>query len=206
MDNKNKQEEIKEELLRNCNLTSLNYGQLANKLQKRKNIFQVLLPYYSVIGILNTLVPKYFLCISVHKQNILSFWGAFISVTFLVISMQISLARYPERISELTRILNKLKVLKSKINKCSNNEIEDLQKEYNEIISNGVFVGRRYFYKSCKDVDKKCKSNNSQEVQDHFSKSEKFFLSFVDIMEIILCVLVFVLPLIVYLLVLVFLI
>ena len=95
---------------------------IASRLQRRKTLFQILLPYYSIIGILNGIFPKYFTNIREEKISILSFWGIFISITFLVLSMQIALARYPERISATTDRLNELKILKGELQKCNNDD------------------------------------------------------------------------------------
>lgn len=50
----------KEELIRKCILTIGNYGQMANRLEKRNNISQFILLYYSIVGIVDSLIPKFF--------------------------------------------------------------------------------------------------------------------------------------------------
>lgn len=213
---------IKEEILRNCDLTASNYANLANKLQKRKIIFQVLLPFYSVIGVLNGLLPKFLDFFTPIQIDLLSFWGVIISITFLVVSMQITLAKYPERIAEATKILNKLKVIKSKIKKTDENnteELEDLYEQYNDIVHNGVFINRRFFYETCRDIDKRngnIKKNKSTkakkdyeiepgkessrltETARHFSWFEIAYIIFLSILENFFYLLIYILPIIVY--------
>ena len=201
-------------LIRKCDLTSSNYGNYANRLQRRKILFQILLPYYSVIGVLNGIFPKHFTNIGEEKITILSFWGIFISITFLVISMQIALARYPERISEATDRLNKLKILKGELQKCSNNEdkIDEMWCDYNKIVSEGIIIHRRFFYATCRATDRKQKISTDgtkwyQHLQDsetnkHFSFSERTGILFTNALEILAFILIFLLPLIVYYIVL----
>lgn len=196
-------------LIRKCDLTSSNYGNYANRLQNRKTLFQILLPFYSVVGIVNGIFPKYFTNIGTEKITILNFWGIFISITFLVISMQIALARYPERISEATDRLNKLKILKGEIQKSNNdnNEINDIWDRYNKIVSNGIIIHRRFFYLTCRETDraKKIKQKlglfNSvpdSEVRKHFSIVEQIGIVSTNILEFFSFVFIFLLPIIVY--------
>lgn len=213
---------VKKELLRNCNLTASNYANLLNKLQKRKIIFQFLLPFYSVIGILNGLLPKFLDFFTITQINLLSFWGVVISITFLVVSMQITLAKYPERIAEATKILNKLKSLKSEIKKTdesNTDKIEELYKQYNDIVHNGEFISRNYFFQTCRDVDKrnghtkkikvqkgkkdkgidsKKESTIVSETSRHFDWLEITYIVFLTILENLLYLLIFILPIIVY--------
>jgi len=191
---------MKDVLLRKCILTSSNYGNLANKLQKRKTLFQVMLPYYSVIAILNTLIPKYFTISSGTKTSALNYWGIFISITFLVISMQISLAHYPERIESATKVLNELKILISEIQLTTDDDYEEINEKYKEITKNNILVRRRYFYTSCKEYDRNNKGTEP-EVYKHFSFSERFFIKFTNALEIALYILVFCLPFFVYIII-----
>lgn len=188
-------------LLRNCKLTSSNYGNLANQLQKRKNVFQILLPYYSIIGIINGLIPRFFtLC--TYQKDILAFWGICVSVTFLVISMQIALARYPERIESAN---NKLNSIKSLINHIESDQqienISDYWKEYNALISNSSFIQRRYFYKTCKITDKKSSNTQNKETASHFSKIESICFILVEFFENMFYIILFLLPFIIYIII-----
>ena len=188
-------------LLRNCKLTSSNYGNLANQLQKRKNVFQILLPYYSIIGIINGLIPRFFtLC--AYQKDVLAFWGICVSVTFLVISMQIALARYPERIESAN---NKLNSIKSLINHIESDQqienISDFWKEYNALISNSSFIQRRYFYKTCTITDKKSSNTQNKETASHFSKIESICFILVEFFENMFFIILFLLPFIIYIIV-----
>lgn len=196
--------------IRKCTLSSMNYGNISNKLDKRKTIFQILLPYYSIVGVINSLLPRYFDNIDNTRLNYLYFWGIVISIVFLVISMQIALARYPERIENATKNLNHLKILKNqaehlKINEnATENDLKKLWISYNELIQSNVLVNRRYFYKTCKDYDsgnEKKTSNYESEVKTHFKLLEKVYINFTNFLESILYFFMFILPFIVYMLI-----
>jgi hypothetical protein len=165
-------------LERNCTLSSSNCGNIANKLTKRKNFFQILLPYYSIIGIINGLIPRFFSPISKEKLDLLGFWGIIVSISFLVISMLISLAKYPERIERATYNLNNLKILKNNLQTAKNDlnedEIRDYWQQYNNIIQNYSLVNRRYFYKTCKHQDKHTIVKKTRRAK----KNEMFFKYF----------------------------
>lgn len=201
-------ETMKKTLLRKCILTSANYGHLANRLQKRKIMFQVLLPYYSVIGIMNGLIYRFFKSLISDLQfDLIGFWGVFISITFLVISMQISLARYPERIKKASDNLNKLKSLHDEINEINDyKEFLGKRKLYNEIILDGGLINKRFFYATCKDQDRRqqadghidANKSDDFEVKKHFSGFEIIYYVFTNILESISYVFLFILPIIVY--------
>ncbi len=162
-------------LKRKCEITSSNYGNFAKRLQRRKNAFQILLPYYSVIGILNALLIKYFVSLNTIQQSCISFWGICISISFLVISMQITLANYPERIDKATKKLNELKILKGKletINSFDYEQFNEILENYNSIVSTGTLINERYFYATCKEIDKKTKEKIKNEVLNELKKSK----------------------------------
>lgn len=229
-------------LIRKCEITSSNYGNFAKRLQKRKNVFQILLPYYSVIGILNALFIKYFNSFNENQIACISFWGICISISFLVISMQITLANYPERIDKATKKLNELKILKGKLEaikslKINNEDFKEICDRYNEIISSGTLINERYFYATCKEADKKTKEkirnsvleslkgtkNDKEKIHEkmknyifeikthpdykkletpkHFSKSKIISINITNAIEALFYFIVYILPIIVYIIV-----
>ena len=199
-----------ETFYRKCELTASNYGNLANGLIRRKVAFQILLPYYSVIGILNSLFSKYFINTSPYKLNLLSFWGIFISITFLVVSMQISLARYPERIDIATKHLNTLKGLMGKAPYAS--DFSTILKQYEEIVNNGIVISKRYFYKSCKTADRNERVKQKKkfyqklddsEIKKHFSWFERIAITLCNILIIFAFALIYILPIAIYVIVLI---
>lgn len=193
-------------LKRKIDITSLNYANMAKRLIRRKSLFQILLPYYSVIGILNTLIVRYINNFSDTQKSYLAFWGIFISISFLVISLQITLAGYPERINDATNKLNQLKILKGNledINPLKTIELSLINKKYNEIVSSGTLISDRYFYDTCKEVDRKNKKKIEDkkivsEIERHFTSTKIRYIKGTNGLEICLFALIFLLPFIVY--------
>lgn len=219
---------------RRCEITSSNYGNLAKRLQKRKTIFQILLPYYSVIGILNSLLSKYFVFDNDIQKSCILYWGIFISVSFLVISMQITLANYPERINEATKKLNDLKILKGKLvslDFSNRSEFDDIVEKYDLIVSSGTLINERYFYATCKEMDRKAqmieyknfidkfnnlnkidikelfklyldsRSNLFSETKAHFSTWKSLIINITNFFEFFSYMLIFALPVFIYILI-----
>ena len=191
--------------LRVCDITASNFGNLASYLQTKQRIFNILLPYYSVLGILNALLPKFFVNLSSTKITVLSYWGVVISLTFLVISMQLTIANYNKKIQQATNILNRLKCLKHEV-QYSKKETKVLWEEYKEIILDVDISSRRIFLKTCKEKDRKAsiKSQCNQsipEVKKHFSRAEVIYLQILNILESLLFVLVFSFPVVFYILI-----
>ena len=192
-------------LKRNCKLTATNYGNLANRLLKRKNIFQIMLPYYSVVGIINAVIPMYFTQISSAKKVVLSFWGLAIAITFLVVSLKISMAHYSERIDRATEMLNKLKAISNDVEADREDilktpsMIKSYWERYHSVIEKDEIIDKRYFYFTCKGEDKKNPNGNTSEVKSHFSRAEIIYINVVWLLENSLYIFLFVLPFLVYL-------
>ena len=122
---------------------------MANRLEKRNSIFQFILVYYSIIGIIDSLIPKYFdieTNVSTTMYNIFDFWDILIAIIMLIFSSQITLFKYPERIKNCMMTLNKLKALKGQSASKSPSDIYD---EYYNITQNIDFLfSRSDFYSS----------------------------------------------------------
>lgn len=177
---------------------------MANRLEKRNSIFQFLLVYYSIVGIIDSLIPKYFnvqLNVSPTVYNIFDFWDILIAIILLIFSSQIALFKYPERIKSCMVTLNKLKALNSNLSTHSEPN-NDLYNEYYEITKNIDFLfSRSDFYLSCKNYDMK---NSNNEVETHFTKAERFFISVRIFFENFLYFILIVLPFVMYICLIIF--
>lgn len=166
------QEQI-DELSRRCNLTIGNISKMANRLEKRNNWFQFLLLYYSIIGIINALIPEFFdLENSLPPLifNAFEFWDVIIAIILLIVSSQVALFKYPERIKACVNKLNEIKAFsidmkKNTINHTYYDRYEQITKDIDFLFS------RVDFYYSCLEFD--AKNKNSKEIERHFSKGEK---------------------------------
>lgn len=191
-------------LERRLSLTIGNYSQMANRLEKRNSIFQFILIYYSIIGIVDSLLPKYFdftTNVSATMCNIFDFWDILIAIILLIFSSQIALFKYPERIKNCMVMLNRLKKLNGELLSSAKN-VSDAYQEYHEITKNIDFLfSRSDFYLSCKNYDVK---HQSTEVKTHFSKTEEFFISSRLVFENILYFILIFLPIVIYVCLLVF--
>lgn len=193
-------------LRRKIDITSLNYANMAKRLLRRKFLFQIMLPYYSVIGILNTLIVRFIDSFNEIQKSYFAFWGIFISISFLVISLQITLAGYPERINDATNKLNSLKVLKGHLeytNPLKFIDLDLINNRYNEIVSSGALISDRYFYEACKEIDRKNKKDidsgkTDSEIERHFTPTKIKYIKFTNFLELLLFALMFLLPFIVY--------
>lgn len=192
-----------DELNRKLSLTIGNYSQMANRLEKRNSIFQFILIYYSIVGIVDALIPKFFNIeqnVSTTMYNIFDFWDVLIAIILLIFSSQIALFKYPERIKNCMMTLNRLKVLKGVLS--TSGITNDSYNEYYDITQNIDFLfSRSDFYLSCKNYDKK---NASSETKNHFNKLEIFFISIRLIFENVLYIVLLILPIVMYLCLIIF--
>lgn len=162
-----------DELSRRCSLTIGNISKMANRLERRNNWFQFLLLYYSIVGIINALIPKYFdleNSLPPFIFNAFEFWDVVIAIVLLIVSSQVALFKYPERIKACVNKLNEIKAFsidmkKNAINHTYYDRYEQITKDFDFLFS------RVDFYYSCIEFD--AKNKNTKEVERHFSKGEK---------------------------------
>lgn len=190
----------KEKLIRKCSLTIGNYGQMANRLEKRNNISQFILLYYSVVGIIDSLIPKFF-DISNKPESlntVFDFWDIIMAIILLIFSSQVALLKYSERTKNCIKSLNELKSFLVKIRSENSENINpNLCQEYNTIISNIDFLfSRSDFYYSCIEYDKK--NSNSEETSHHFRKAEIGYIKLKLFLENFLYFAVIIMPFVIY--------
>lgn len=189
----------KNKLRRKIELTTNNFGQMANRLERRNFMFQFLLMYYSVIGIVNELFPLYFNLEKTFNATYLSFfnfWNICTAIIFLIFSSQIALFKYPERTKSCMKSLNNLKELQNDLETEDENKIKD---KYYKIISEIDFLfSRTDFYLSCVTIDKGKEEKDKHEVKNHFGFFEKFFINIKLGLEYLAYILLVTTPIIMY--------
>ncbi len=110
MGNMNYKEILEKDLL----ATSTNYANMYDRLHRRNTITKFLIVYYSVIAILYTILPKYFIYEEAIK-NILDFCSVVISIILLVASLSVSMANYSARETRIIQSIDLLKRLKKEL-------------------------------------------------------------------------------------------
>ena len=169
-------------LKRKCLLTIGNISKMANRLERRNNWFQFFLIYYSIVGIIDALIPKYFsltTALPMYVNSIFEFWDVLIAIVLLIFSSQVALFKYLERIKSCVNKLNQLKAYSNNIG--FNNQEYD---KYNAIMADIDFLfNRTDFYYSCVEFDKKSSSSRifffpkkTSETSKHFTKFEILFI------------------------------
>lgn len=113
------------------NITQMNYSNMLYRLRRDNKIAQLILIYYSIFLIVNSLTCKYFN--EQYNSNLSEYFGIIVSVIVLAYSLVNNNANYPIRIKNIEESLNCLKDLKRKI---SNMELENVRDRYSEITNN----------------------------------------------------------------------
>lgn len=108
--------------------TQSNYANMVKRLSRKQKMSNLVLIYYSIFMIINTLTGKYFT--NFFNTNLAEYFGIILSVVTLAYSLINSSANYAIRISNIEEALNKLKTIKRKL------EEDNLQAcidEYNKV-------------------------------------------------------------------------
>lgn len=151
---------LKESLEKDIKYTSANYANMHDRLQIRDNISKFLIVYYSVIGIINSILPKYWVSF-VDRTNIFDFSAVIISIILLVASLSVSLANYSERTIKAVVALDKLKRMKKEIVIYSEDDLiendyklfKELTQKYHDIVDNMELRSDFDYYKTCKNLN-----------------------------------------------------
>ena len=184
--------------IRKCSLTIGNISKMANRFERRNNWFQFFLIYYSIVGIIDALIPQYFslsTALPTYINNIFDFWDVLIAIVLLIFSSQVALFKYPEKIKSC---VNKLNQLKSLMNGQSSNQID--YNTYNTIMDDIDFLfSRTDFYYSCLEYDKtNSKKKSEGEVSKHFRFFEIAFIVLKKWLENIFYFVLTILPIVSY--------
>lgn len=155
-----KETKIKEFLEKDIKYTSGNYANMHDRLKIRDNMSKFLIIYYSIIGIINSLLPKYMVKF-VLETDILNFSALIISIILLVASLYVSLAKYSERTIEAMSALDNLKRMKKEIIMYSEDDLmkdeyklfKELTYKYHNIVDNMELRTDFDYYKTCKSLN-----------------------------------------------------
>jgi len=109
--------------------TLSNYANMVKRLERKKNVSEFVLTYYSVFLIITTLTGKYFS--NYYNAAVSDYFNIILSVIVLIYSLIIKNANYSTRISSIMDSLNKLKSIKREVDDDS---LEACNKKYNEIV------------------------------------------------------------------------
>lgn len=109
--------------------TLSNYAHMVKRLERKKNVSEFVLTYYSVFLIITTLTGKYFS--KYYNTTVSDYFNIILSIVVLIYSLIIKNANYSTRITDIMDSLNRLKSIKREItDEC----LEDCNKRYNEIV------------------------------------------------------------------------
>lgn len=145
---------LKEKLENDIKFTSGNYANMYTRLKLRDNISKFLIVYYSVIAVINAIIPKVFVDISADKKILLDFLSLLISIILLVASLSVSLANYSERCTKAMQGLNKLKRMKKMLSAMDAFDVFNYRESiayYHEIVDNIELRTDYDYYLTCKD-------------------------------------------------------
>lgn len=151
---------LKNSLEKDINYTSRNYANMYDRLLLRDNVSKFFIVYYSIIAIVNSILPKYIQDIA-NKSYIFDFSSVIISIILLVVSLSVSLANYPERKLKAMIALDKLKRMKKDIGIYSEDELvvdkhklfKEITQKYHEIVDNMELRSDYDYYKTCKSLN-----------------------------------------------------
>ena len=187
---------LKESIEKDIWYTSTNYSNMYDRLCLRNNVSKFLIVYYSVIAIVNSILPKYIENIKI-KAYIFDFSSVIISVILLVASLSVSLANYPERTLKAMEAIDKLKRMKKDLITYSEEDLiednykvfKELTQRYHDVVDNMELRSNFDYYKTCK----KLKNN-----REKFTIGECVKFSLLNIMEISIYIILIIAPIIFY--------
>lgn len=136
-----------------CNVTLSNYTNMEKRLSFLKSFSNIMLIYYSIFLIINTITSKYF---SFYNAVLAEYLGLIISVTMLAFSVVNNYSNYAQRIEKITDSINKMKNIKRTINEDDFNP-KEFSALYNEITDNTEVRSDSDFFLTIKQL---CKDNN----------------------------------------------
>lgn len=181
---------IKEKFLKDIKYTTKNYSNMYNRLQQRDNWSKFLVIYYSVVGIINTILPKYF-SISENYADVLDFSSVMVSIILLVTSVSISLAGYSGRAMKVMQGIDTLKHMKKEVQLLNaedlcgkeNDTYRKMLKMYREVVGTIELRTEYDYYLTCKEIEDEEKS---QKVRETFRLSKRISVVLKHMGEIVL--------------------
>ena len=127
--------------------TLSNYANMIKRLERKKNVAEIMLIYYSVFLIVGTLTGKYF----PQHYNVIwnEYFNIILSIVVLIFSLVNKNANYASRIDSLMDSLNGLKTIKRKLDDDS---IEKYNEKYNEIVDKTERRNDTDFFRTVKQL------------------------------------------------------
>ena len=134
-----------------CSTTLSNYINMEKRLSENKRMSNLILTYYSVFLIINSLTAIFF---DWYNKHLSEYFGLILSIVLLAYSLINSNANYAQRIDAVTKAINDLKTLKRNL---TDNNIEEFKSQYNDVVDNVEFRSDIDFFYTVKSL---CKENN----------------------------------------------
>lgn len=110
------------------NTTQSNYANMIKRLSRKQKISNIVLIYYSIFLIINTLTGKYFP--NYFNSELAEYCGIILSVVMLAYSLINNSSNYAVRISNIEESLNSLKTIKRRL---SDKNLNECIKKYNKV-------------------------------------------------------------------------
>ena len=186
---------LREKFLKDIEYTSLNYSNMYDRLQMRNNWSKFFVVYYSVIAVINAILPKVFVIPDIYC-TLLDFTSIVVSIIMLVASLSVSLANYSERSLKVMQGLDALKRLKKTL-VYSNEDLEkEDYKKYREFLTEYHGIVDKVELRTDYDFYRTCREKG--EVRDRFSWMRRVSLEVKHLGEVLLYLILFAAPLIFY--------
>lgn len=192
--------QIKKNLLdslnHDCSFTIENFANMQRRFSTRNSYTSFVLVYYSLISIINDLLPKFFV-VSDKNLNVLEFFNVCASIVFFYFALQIGFANYGSRSNKLSDIVAQLKFFTKQLKKYSETGIsreqyKKLVNEYHELIETAEAVPRRDYYHTCQTLD-------SKRIYTYFTRYERIMIRIQIVSELLLYIIVALVPVLLYL-------
>lgn len=186
--------ELMYSIKRDCELTTQNYSNMQRRFSNENRFNSFLLVYYSIVSIVNDLVPRFFDLPSNVDTN-LEFINIVFSIVFLYLALEIGFSNYGERSNSLAHAVSKLKFFSKELKKYKDGvslaEYKQLTESYQKIIDGIEIVPRIDFYRTCK-------AKEADQIKERFSFFERLFLHFSTLFKITLNFFAIISPIVLY--------
>lgn len=145
--------------------TLSNYANMIKRLERKKNVSEFVLTYYSVFLIITTLTGKYFP--NYYDVIVSDYFNIILSIIVLIYSLIIKNANYSTRISSIMDSLNQLKTIKREV---TDDSLEEFNSRYNEIVDKTERRNDVDFFITVKNL---CKSYDINWLTKKHNKNKK---------------------------------
>ncbi len=138
------------------NTTQSNYANMIKRLSRKQKISNLVLIYYSIFLIVNTLTGKYFP--QYFNTELSEYFGIILSVVMLAYSLINNSSNYAVRISDIEESLNQLKTIKRSL---SEENLDECISKYNKVADSTERREDVDFFITVKHLCKEFKINNN---------------------------------------------